>query len=158
MQAKRVTTTYNSLYDGWHVKSFYQMIPKYEKMQALTPEKIAEIDQFLNAWLSSVTYQNCKTIRERYYKTIFYLQNYLSAAFDEKAYFLVKAVDPDLELLEMYVISNTKAELKQNLQNAYGFIPLQLVLIEKDYQKLFMPDKKLDFGLILEKRENQIKK
>ena len=155
---KMQTRPANSLYDpiraNFYIKNFYIHFSKYEQFQNLTEEKINEIENFIQYWQEGITFKNCDNLAEKYYKTLFYLQNYISAPFDEKAYFLIKALDPELEILETYIISNTKEELKNNLLKAFGFVALHMIKIEKDYQKRFLPQKDLNFARILEKRES----
>lgn len=74
------------------------------------------------------------------------------APFDEKVYFLIQAVDPNVEILQTYEISNTKKEAKENLFQRFGFADLHLARMEQAYAEKFLQPREWRFEQMAEEQ------
>ena len=140
MKTKQAMSMYNKILEKDYVKHFYQSNNLFSKFENLTEEAIAETQNFLNLWINSPTFTQSISLREKYIKTIFYLNRMILAPFDEKVYFLINAIDPDLQILATYKQSKESKELKKNLYEQFGFISRSLLIYENVYYNKFLRD------------------
>lgn len=152
MDYKNATRYYDVRWVSEYPKYFYERYHFFQKFQTITEKNISEIENHLQIWIASETYQSCQNIKQKYLKTLFYLNEYLMAPFDEKVYFLIQAVDPNVEILQTYEISNTKKEAKENLFQRFGFADLHLARMEQAYAEKFLQPGEWRFEQIAEEQ------
>lgn len=138
MEYKKASRFYNAKWVAYYSKYFYQSYHLFQRFQRLSEDKVEQIWPILQIWRESATFQTCQNMKQKYLKTLFYLNEYTMGDFDEKAYFLIQAIDPDVQVLQMYEISCTMKEAKQNLLQKFGFADLRLARIEQAYAEKFL--------------------
>ena len=157
MEYKKSNRVYDSRWAFNYPKYFYERFHFFQNFQALTEENILALEHFYQIWIKSETYRSCKNVKQKYLKTTFYLNEYIRAPFDEKVYFLIQAIDPNVEILQTYEISNTIKEAQENLLQRFGFADLRLARMEQIYAQRFLQPEQWKFEeMTIEQLQNQM--
>lgn len=157
MEYKKANRIYDLRWSSRYPQYFYERLRFFQRFETITEEKMEELEGHIQKWMQNKIYKSCQNIKQKYIKTIFYLNEYTIASFDEKAYFLIKAIDPDVTVLQTYEICSTKKEVEENLLQRFHFVDLRLARIEQAYAEKFLQPEKWRFeSMPYDQLQNQI--
>ena len=71
MDYKNATRYYDVRWVSEYPKYFYERYHFFQKFQTITEKNISEIENHLQIWIASETYQSCQNIKQKYLKTLF---------------------------------------------------------------------------------------
>ncbi len=121
------------------INRFYHSL-KFTRFNTLTKERAFEIDEYVNNW-HTLFYNNSYGFLTLMTFTSLELllrpNKYHLLNDDEKAYFYIKMVDPDLLFLEAYECANTIDERLELLKKNFGFYDSALIYLEKNLNNHF---------------------
>ena len=156
MKAKIATQKYNFDNTLFYKKKFFEREEEYTEFAGIDYEKINEVNNFALFWQQSPDFINSPSFLNRLNKTFFYANECLIGTFDEKALFLILALDPKLHMLRTYKLySSNKDQLKTAFQQNFGVYSPKIIKLENSYAKRYLKLRENE-NQLMERKKNQL--